>query len=62
MRGGVAGDPRLYYKKFAVQWGWCLQERAVEELLAIVAITAATFVATSFDNLVLLIAFLGDAT
>jgi len=33
----------------------------VEELLAIVAVTAATFVATSFDNLVLLITFLGDA-
>ena len=33
----------------------------MEELLAIVAITAVTFVATSFDNLVLLIVFLGDA-
>lgn len=32
----------------------------MEQLLAIVAITAATFVATSFDNLVLLVAFLGD--
>jgi cadmium resistance protein CadD (predicted permease) len=32
----------------------------VEQLLAIVAITAATFFATSFDNLVLFIAFLGD--
>ncbi len=33
----------------------------MEEFLAIAAITAATFVATSFDNLVLLIALLGDA-
>jgi len=43
------------------QRGVALQERPVEQLLAVVAIMAATFVATSFDNLVLLIAFLGDA-
>jgi len=32
----------------------------VQELLAVIAITAATFVATSFDNLVLLVGFLSD--
>ena len=32
----------------------------MQELLAVIAITAATFVATSFDNLVLLVGFLSD--
>ena len=32
----------------------------MRELLAIIAITGATFIATSFDNLVLLVGFLGD--
>jgi cadmium resistance protein CadD (predicted permease) len=32
----------------------------MQELLAIIAITGATFIATSFDNLVLLVGFLGD--
>ena len=32
----------------------------MQELLAVIAVTAATFVATSFDNLVLLVGFLSD--